>query len=178
MIKPPIMEFKQDSHCSWCGTEFTEKVTWPRQCFRCNHPSFKNPIPIVVALIRVFDQPGSQCGWLIEQRNIPPEKGGWALPSGYVNFGETWQQAAARELKEEVGLDSKPEDYELLEIQPTQQGNMLIFCYHKTGVRVEDVKFVPNEEVSAVKFPVLPTHLSLCFPSHNQMWGKVYDSID
>lgn len=39
---------------------------------------------------------------LIERRNYPP---GWAIPGGFVDVGETVENAARREMREETGLE-------------------------------------------------------------------------
>ena len=47
---------------------------------------------------------GEGCVLLIQRANDPYE-GSWALPGGFVDVGETVEDAAIREAKEETGLD-------------------------------------------------------------------------
>jgi 8-oxo-dGTP diphosphatase len=67
-------------------------------CPHCHSPvrAYHNPIPTVDIIIEV---PGGIV--LILRRNEPL---GWALPGGFVDYGETLEQAAIREAKEETGL--------------------------------------------------------------------------
>jgi len=60
--------------------------------------SYQNPVPAVDLIIEIEGQ-----GWvLIERRNPPP---GWALPGGFVEVGESLEQAAVREAREETCLE-------------------------------------------------------------------------
>lgn len=58
---------------------------------------FKNPLLTVDIII---EMPGG--GILLIHRKNPPRK--WALPGGYVDYGETLEEAAAREAKEETSI--------------------------------------------------------------------------
>lgn len=55
-----------------------------------------------VLCVGVFCQKG--CEVLLIKRSKPPRSGAWSLPGGRVEFGERCEDAAARELHEEVGL--------------------------------------------------------------------------
>jgi 8-oxo-dGTP diphosphatase len=60
-----------------------------------------NPLPTVDIIIEVVRSDGKQGIVLIERKNPPP---GWALPGGFVEYGETLEAAAVREAQEETGL--------------------------------------------------------------------------
>jgi len=61
----------------------------------------ETPLLTVDIIIEMTDRPGKPIV-LIERRYEPR---GWALPGGFVDVGETLEQAARREAKEETSLD-------------------------------------------------------------------------
>lgn len=68
------------------------------KCPECNSEVqiYQNPTPTVDIIIEIADQIV-----LIERANPPF---GWALPGGYVDYGESYEAAAAREAEEETNL--------------------------------------------------------------------------
>jgi len=74
-------------------------------CPHCGEPvtMYRNPTPTVDVVILVPGGADGEDGVVLIERKNPPH--GWALPGGYVDYGETCETAAVREMKEETGLD-------------------------------------------------------------------------
>lgn len=68
-------------------------------CPHCRQPlrNYRNPTPTVDIIIEIEGRIV-----LIERANPPL---GWALPGGFVDYGESLEQAARREAEEETGLE-------------------------------------------------------------------------
>ena len=83
-------------------SDATEKKTSP--CPHCGGPvtTYINPVPTVDIIIEC-ETPGGERGILLIERKGEPT--GWAIPGGYVDYGETFEEAAVREAREETGLE-------------------------------------------------------------------------
>jgi ADP-ribose pyrophosphatase YjhB (NUDIX family) len=60
--------------------------------------TYRNPIPTVDIIIEM-----ESGGIILIKRKNPPL--GWAIPGGFVDYGESLEEAAIREAKEETNLD-------------------------------------------------------------------------
>jgi ADP-ribose pyrophosphatase YjhB (NUDIX family) len=80
-----IMSTRTKKSCDNCGAE--------TECYL-------NPLPTVDIIIEL----DNQGVLLIKRKNTPF---GWAIPGGFVDYGESLEDAAVREAKEETGLDIK-----------------------------------------------------------------------
>jgi 8-oxo-dGTP diphosphatase len=87
-------------YCPRCGAEAT--VSYPRSihCPTCGYGAYYNPKPVACAI------PATQHDELIlMRRGFQPQRGQWSMPGGFVDLGETVEQAAIREVHEEMDLE-------------------------------------------------------------------------
>jgi ADP-ribose pyrophosphatase YjhB (NUDIX family) len=138
-------------HCTFCGARFTPGQRWPRRCAACGEDSYLNPKPVAVAVQPV----GS--GLLVVRRGIPPAQDRLALPGGYVDLGETWQEAVVRELREETGLTAEPATVRLLDVLSAPDSTVLIFGLLPAIDALPE--FTPNDETLGRQVIDRPTPL-------------------
>ena len=67
-------------------------------CCKAEIEAYRNPIPTVDIIIEIEAK-----GIVLINRKNPPY--GWAIPGGFVDYGESLEEAAVREAREETNLD-------------------------------------------------------------------------
>ena len=161
--------------CTHCGHFLGRDETSPRQCSDCHQFMYRNPTPVAVAVVPVLERPSSsKVGLLVVRRNLPPI-GQLALPGGFMECGESWQQAVARELREETGISvaaETPEDITIFHVDTSLHNNILLMFGLTNPVRYGDIKFTPNSEVQEIK--VLWEPEDLCFPTHTKIAKRFF----
>lgn len=115
-------------YCSHCAARLhTEVVAGKprRRCAQCGHIHFVEPKVGVGALI-LTDQ-----RLLLVKRAMPPERGKWSLPAGYLDIGETPESVAIRETREETGLEIDIEQLVGVFSNPPEQGGASLFILYQ-----------------------------------------------
>ncbi|MFI6445864.1 NUDIX domain-containing protein [Kitasatospora sp. NPDC050543] len=156
---------RPNSHCHWCGTAYPPgTVAWPRTCPGCAEISYRNPLPVAVTVLPV-DLPEGGQKLVVIRRTIEPGYGELAMPGGYVDYGESWQQGAVRELREETGILADPADVTLAAIDSDPAGRFLfLFALLPARALADLPPSEPTEETDGWQLADAAT--PLVFPSH------------
>jgi ADP-ribose pyrophosphatase YjhB (NUDIX family) len=98
--------------CSACGLPLAPQLLggeMPRGivCQGCQTVHYQSPKILVACIVYCGDR------ILMCRRAQEPSRGRWTIPAGFMEEGETIEQTAARETKEETGVDIDPNHLDL-----------------------------------------------------------------
>jgi ADP-ribose pyrophosphatase YjhB (NUDIX family) len=116
---------------------------------------YKNPIPTVDAIIQ------KSSSILLVKRKKDPYKNQFALPGGFVNEGETIEEAIEREVYEETSLKIHPIDILGVYSDPTRdpRGHMMTVVFivliikgiATAGDDAKEISWIPIEKINEIK---------------------------
>lgn len=136
-------------------------------CDSCGYIAYVNPKIVVGSIAQWQDR------YLICRRAIHPRKGFWTLPAGFMEEGETVEEAARREAREEALAEIEIERLLAVYSIPRISQVQLMF---RARLMSPDVKPGPESaEVALVRWEELPWD-EFAFPSVH--WAlRHYDSV-
>ncbi len=120
-----MRETRPINHCTFCGSRVTFEIpegdNRPRHlCRRCGQIQYQNP-RIVTGCIPVWEDRILLC-----KRAIEPRLGYWTIPAGFMENGETIEQGAMRETREEACANViNPSLYQIYNVTSVNQIYML-----------------------------------------------------
>lgn len=102
--------------CPHCAQPFEQ----PLVCDRCDWRWYANPKPAAGTVVERLS-PAGEPEVLLLRRAVEPGLGAWDLPAGYLEPGESMEEAACRETAEEAGFEVQL--VELIGIYTSRPGN-------------------------------------------------------
>ena len=147
--------------CPCCGCALEERYIAIEQhhrkvCSGCGYIFYLNPKVVAAAVPRQ----GSRI-WLL-RRNIEPSCGSWTFPGGYVDLGESVQDAAIRETHEETLLNVRLDG--LLNVYSYPRSGIVVVVYRSTVIGGAAGTTAESQEVKAFEIEDIPWS-GLAFPS-------------
>lgn len=159
--------------CPWCGEPLSTKMEDGRVRLYCKAEEryiYENPVPASTAVL--FDNEGRI---LLVLRNREPGAGEWSLPGGFVENGESPEDAAKRELEEETGLSAYgPSLIDIIYQESVFYGTCLLIIGYSFEGFTGDI--TPGDDASDAKFFPIDELPQLAFESHRTILMKTVSS--
>ena len=149
---------KSRKYCGYCGT-VTEKSNTERAliCPKCKNIEYPKISPAIIVAIRDGNR-------LLLTKNAKGTYKFYALVAGFVEVGESLEDAVRREVMEEVGL--KVKNIQSYKSQPWSFSDSLMLAFI-ADLDGDDKITIQEEELSEARWferedvPVLPFHISV-----------------
>jgi len=90
---------KQSRHCSRCGEQtLAISGSWGKRCTACNSEHYPHIHPCAIILVKRGNE-------LLLTRKAEWPAGRYSLVAGFLDFGESLEECAIREVREETGIE-------------------------------------------------------------------------
>ena len=152
--------------CPECG-HMLEQTQWPRTCEACKTIHYRNPKAVAVAMVPV-EQDGKIIGLVGVKRRGGPWDGQWALPGGFVDWGEDGCIAAARELLEETGFALDHKSFQLSHDAKSRDGATLLLFAKGPAISIQTLALAVPCPTECWEVGVLGLDAAVAFPTHGQ----------
>ena len=134
-----------------------------RYCAGCERRFYDSPQVVVTCFV------AHEKRLLWVQRDLPPQRGLWAIPGGFLENGETLAEGAARELREESGVILPAEDLQLYMTGTITFINQIYVGFRATvesdqvfpGIESQDCRFLSLEDCPWVNLLLLYSFILL-----------------
>lgn len=157
--------YKTPRFCPACSGELLKLSPHP-VCRRCGLVYYRNPLP---AVILVLEQNGKL---LLARRAFPPAMGELGFPGGFIDLGESPEEAASRELEEETNLKDATFELTGSDKDHTDYGSVVLYIYKVTNWQGEPV---PSDDVSELKWMSPENIPPLAFAAHDRLVKKIIE---
>lgn len=143
-------------YCGVCGGPMNMNTDISKKCTMCGKEVWPSPAIAVIVLIRRGDK-----ALLVQARNFRTNH--YGLVAGFVELGETLEQATRREIKEEVGLEVGDLKYFSSQPWPYPCGLMVGFTtdYKSGEINLQRSELKDGQWFDKDHLPELPEKLSI-----------------
>jgi ADP-ribose pyrophosphatase YjhB (NUDIX family) len=164
--------------CSQCGARVERRQVDDRErdmCTACGAIFYQNPLPVAGSVVA-----DARREVLMVRRAREPGRDLWCLPVGFAELGESIQEAAVRELREETGLVGEP--LRLLDVGSFESdfyGDMLFVTFEmrvlagepRAGDDAAEVRFFPLDHLPPLAFPVQAAAMRRFVEANREAWA-------
>jgi ADP-ribose pyrophosphatase YjhB (NUDIX family) len=137
-------------------------------CASCDFVHWDNPKPVTATLVPING------GLVLVRRNCEPFINDWCLPGGFIEARESPEEAAAREVFEETGLEVEIKQI-LGAFSPGRGINVIILFYLAGASKGKMAAGDDASEVAIFKKSELPSNV--CFDLHRKMIRNYFDEL-
>ena len=164
-----------NGHCAYCGTAYVRGFAVAPDLPRMRRDDVaQSAAGRAFARTRRISTTARGPGVIVVRRDIEPARGELCLPGGFIEYGETWEEGAARELREEAGLHADPDEVSLFDVASTGR-HILIFGIVPPRAARRCRESAPTDE--STEWVVLREPTVVAFPFHTDAIAKFFAEI-